>query len=506
MVREALLLDRQGRMPEAITAYQRILVLWPALSDCWYRLAALQRQTRQYSAALNSYRQALDRGVRKPEEVHLNRGVIYAEDLRQDDAAEREFLDALALNAQYVPALINLANLQEDLGRREAALATYEKILELEPHSRPALARYANAKTFTTPGDPVIERLRRALAAPDTGTADRASLGFALGRALDECGEYAAAFDAYQAANRDSRASATPGSAHYDRRAEERRVDRLIAAFPAAAPANVAHAGGIVHDAGIARRTAAGGPPCPIFVCGMFRSGSTLVEQMIAGHPQVVAGGELDFLPYIVHAALAPFPESIAAAPPRRLEALAAQYLHRLGELFPGAQHVTDKRPDNFLYIGLIKRLFPDAKFVHTTRNPLDNCLSLFFLHLDQRMSYALDLMDIGHYYRQYLRLMAHWKALFGADIFDVDYDALVRQPKPGLEQLLAFLGLEWNETCLAPPGRGRSIKTASVWQVREPLHVRSSGRSKHYARELAALRECLEREHEVSGHGEGAC
>ena len=181
MVRAALLLDRQGRMPEAIAAYQGVLARWPALSDCWYRLAALQRNTRQFSAALSSYQEALDRGVKKPEEVHLNRGVIYADHLRRDDAAERELLAALALNPAYVPALMNLANLHEDLGRQEPALAAYERILELDPGSRQALARYANIKTFTTLDDPLIEQLRRALAEPNTSAADRASLGFALG-------------------------------------------------------------------------------------------------------------------------------------------------------------------------------------------------------------------------------------------------------------------------------------------------------------------------------------
>jgi Sulfotransferase family len=186
---------------------------------------------------------------------------------------------------------------------------------------------------------------------------------------------------------------------------------------------------------------------------------------------------------------MAPFPESIASVSAEKLEALAAQYMKALANIFPAAQFVSDKRPDNFLYIGLIKRLFPNAKIVHTTRNPMDNCLSIFFLHLDQRMSYALDLTHIGHHYRQYQRLMAHWKTLYGADIFDVDYDALVRDPKPVIEQLLCFLGLEWNEQCLVVPPAGRDVKTASVWQVREPLYTRSSGRARHYAQQLAALR-----------------
>ena len=122
---------------------------------------------------------------------------------------------------------------------------------------------------------------------------------------------------------------------------------------------------------------------------------------------------------------------------------MAGRYLQTLSDLYPGAEYVTDKRPDNFLNIGLIKTLFPDARIVHTTRNPLDNCLSIYFLHLDQRMSYALDLLDIGHYYREYRRLMAHWQALYGPDILDFDYDAYVRDPGPAVERLLAFCGLE---------------------------------------------------------------
>lgn len=476
MLREAVRLNGEGRIPEAIAAYERVLARWPDLPDSWYNLAMLQRKARQFTAALSSYQNALDRRVTKPEEVHLNRAVIYTDHLRQYEAAERELLTALALNAAYVPALINLANLHEDLGRREPALATYERILALDPRCLEVLARYAHLKIFSAADDPLIGRLKLAIADPGASAADRASLGFALGRALDSCGAYAAAFDAYATANRHSRESARPGVARYDHSVEERYIDRLIAAFPSKG-ANVT-------------RTA---QPYPIFVCGMFRSGSTLIEQLLAGHPRVSAGGELDLMPHSAQQALAPFPESMGSVAPQRLEALAAGYLTSLAQLFPAAEYVTDKRPDNFLYIGLIKRLFPDAKIVHTTRDPLDNCLSILFLHLDHRMSYALDLMNIGHHYRQYLRLMAHWKRLFGADILDVNYDLFVRDPAPVAAQLLDFLGLEWDDRCLALPQAGRAIKTASVWQVREPLHRRSSGRARHYARELSALRSYLD-------------
>ena len=317
---------------------------------------------------------------------------------------------------------------------------------------------------------PLIGRLRNLIANPSTRTAERASLGFSLGRLLDSCGAYDDAFRAYADANCASRESAGSAAPSYDRRQHELYVDRIIAAFDRP------------------RTMQSTTPARPVFICGMFRSGSTLIEQVLAGHPRVTAGGELGFLPSLVRTQLAPFPESMANISPSQLEAFAKSYLEVIGRLFPGAAHVTDKRPDNFLYIGLIKTLFPDARIVHTTRNPLDNCLSIFFLHLDHSMSYALDLMDTAHYYAQYRRLMSHWKALYGSDILDVDYDAFVREPQPSAQRLLDFCGLEWDEGCLSFPRARNAIRTASVWQVREPLYQRSSGRWRNYAAQIAPL------------------
>jgi tetratricopeptide (TPR) repeat protein len=486
MLEAALRLEAQGHVPEAIAAYEGLLGRWPALPDAWYNLAVLQRRTRQFTAALNSYQQALDRGVKKPEEVHLNRGVIYSDYLRQDDAAERELKAALSHNPNYAPALFNLANLHEDYGRRQMAARVYQRLLALDPRSARALARYARLRTYSDRSDPLIERLLQAHARTDITLADRASLEFELGRALDECQAYAEAFDMYSAANAHSRQSAPAGTAAYDRALAERYTERLIAAFPAASASGL-------RPAAPAAATAAT-TPRPIFICGMYRSGSTLTEQLLAGHSRLAAGGELEFLPNAVQTDLAPFPESIAVVLPQRLKTLAAEYRQSLGDMFPGAAYVSDKRPENYLNIGLIKLLFPDAKIVHTTRNALDNCLSIYFLHLDQRMSYALNLMDIGHHYRQYLRLMRHWKTLYGPDILDIDYDALVQEPKPVVEELLSFLGLDWDERCLTV-SPGRAVKTASVWQVREPIYQRSSGRARHYEKELAQLRNYLEKD-----------
>ena len=279
-------------------------------------------------------------------------------------------------------------------------------------------------------------------------------------------------FAAYQAANADSRASAAPAVVPYHRPAQEQLTARLLnTSVPAPVP------------------TPPGARPRPVFVVGMFRSGSTLAEQLLAGHPDVAAGGELDLLPAAIAARLLPFPESLATVPATVLAELAAGYRTTIAGLFPAAAVVTDKRPDNFLCIGLIKALFPEARIVHTTRDPLDNCLSVYFLHLDHRMSYALDLGDIGHYYREYRRVMAYWKSLYGDDIVDFDYDRFVREPESAASELYGALGLDWDPRYLDSRRQGGTVKTASVWQVREPIYAHASGRARHYAAELAGLR-----------------
>lgn len=479
LLQNAQLLERAGRLAEAEAAYVQVLSRWPDLTDSWYNLARLQRRAGHFEAALASYQQALDRGASEPEEIHLNRGVIYSDCLRQDVAAEGELNAALTLNPTYLPALLNLANLKEDLGKRDEALEIYEKILGLEPHYYEALARYAGLKTARDPDDPLIGRLRQAIAQAATTPADRTSLSFALGKMLDACGAYDQAFDAYVMANRHSSQIASqgisPGAARYDRRRHELFVDQLIATF--------------TRDRLTAATTVTARP---IFICGMFRSGSTLTEQVLAGHSRVCAGGEIGFLPSLVHTQFKPFPAGMARATQAQLDLLASRYLEMLSKLFPGADHVTDKRPDNFLYIGLIKHLFPDARIIHTTRNPLDNCLSVFFLHLDHSMGYALDLLDTAHYYVQYRRLMSHWKSLYGADILDFDYDAFVREPQPSVAKLLAFCGLDWEENCMSFQHVNNAVKTASVWQVREPLYRRSSGRWRNYATHVVPLRDYL--------------
>lgn len=469
-------LMRAGNVPHAIDAYRRLLAVEPALPDSWYNLAYLQHRARDYAAALISYDHALAHGVSCAEEVHLNRSVILAEHLGRPADALTEINAALALNSKFVPAWINLGNLHEQSGARVPAQAAYQQALAIEPSNAVALSRLPNVIPKISVQDPLISQLRAALRRSHSES-ELADLGFGLGKALDSAGAYDEAFAAYVAANQVSRRSAGPRGACYDRLGQEALVDRMIHAF-SAVPAT---------DGAVA----ASSPP--VFICGMFRSGSTLVEQILASHPRVTMGGELDLLPTLVKTHIEPCLRP--TGPPlaeSTLREVRRAYLEGIAALYPAADVLTDKRPDNFLYIGLIKQLFPQAKIVHTRRDPIDNCLSVFFLHLSHAMPYALDLLDTAHWYGQYTRLMTHWKSMYGDDILDIDYDALVVEPRTHTEQLLRFLALDWDDACLAFHQTPSVVMTPSAWQVREPLYTRSSGRWRNYERHLTPLRKAL--------------
>lgn len=466
-------LRRAGRIDEAIAAYRTLLAREPELPDSWYNLGWLQRQARQFEDSLLSYGEALKRGVRDPEEVHLNRAVILSDHLARHEEAEAELEAALKLRPDYLPALLNLGNLHEDRGNREGAEKMYRRAVEAAPDNALALSRLAGVvEPGSETATQVIESVKSGISR-ERDAAGRADLGFALGRLLDGRKAYKEAFAAYEAANRASRDSFGTGYPGYDRRAHEQLVDRLIAAFPKPAESENGHAP-------------------PIFIVGMFRSGSTLVERILGGHSRIISAGELDLTPALV-STITPYPEAVAAADDATIERWRRFYLDGLAPFAREGSPVTDKRPDNFLHIGLIKTLFPSAKIVHTRRNRLDNLLSLYFLHLGPGMPYALNLGDAAHWHAEYERLMEHWKALYSGDIFDVDYDSLVAEPEPLVRRLLEFLGLDWEDGLLDFHEREGAVKTASVWQVRERLHSRSSGRWRNYEPALRrALRESL--------------
>ena len=381
-------------------------------------------------------------------------GIAYAR-ANHPERAAAAFKRALDDNPDNVQALENIGTLEMQRGDLPAAQRALEQAAAIDPRSARAHNGLGVIAMKTGRPEEAFTQWKRAV---ELSPNDFDAL-FNLSMELDAAGRHEEAFAAARSANAASR---TATGAAYDRAEHERFAQRLIDSF--------------------AQPSSGAGPAPAIFVCGLFRSGSTLVEQILGAHSRVTAGGELDLVPALV-ARIDGYPEAVPAADARTLEDWRDFY--RSGLPPHDATLLTDKRPDNFLHLGLIKTLFPDAKIVHTRRDPLDNLLSLYFLHLDPGMAYALDLADAAHWHGQHERLMAHWKSLYPNDIFDLDYDELVREPRPVIERLLAFLGLDWEDGLLDFHTGAAPVRTASVWQVRQPLHARSSGRWRNYREQL---------------------
>jgi tetratricopeptide (TPR) repeat protein len=472
---EASRLRETGHIRESIAAYREVLSAVPELPDSWYNLGWLLRRANDPNAALEAYAKALAFGVDGPEEVHLNRGVVYADDLADPHRAAAEYRAALAINPTYVAALFNLGNTLEDIGDRDGAVVHYARIMQIAPDEPEPLARLANLAHVTRVDDELIVRLEVERSRRDLPPVARATLEHALGRLLDQVGEYDRAFEAHRTANIAHAAARPRHTGAYDPAAQDAFVNRLIG-LPAALPADL--------------------PPSairPIFILGQFRSGSTLLEQILSAHSQITTAGELPFLHAMATQSLLPYPQAMSDLTPQSTAEYRAAYLRLLQTRLPDAHGlVTDKRPDNFYHIGLILRLFPNAKILHTIRDARDVCLSTWFTQLDHSLLHAARLEDIAHQYRAYERLMAHWKTIAPAQILDVQYERLVQSPEIEIRRALDFLELGFEANCLEFHKSAAPVKTASVWQVREPFYTTSSGRWQNYQKHLGPLNAAL--------------
>lgn len=458
---------QRGDLSRAEAAFAEAVEADPRLADGWFNLGWVQRALRRFEDALASYGRALEAGVQGAEEVHVNRAAIFADHLLDPAGAVAEYDKALHLQEGYPPALLGLAQLHEDEGRAADAIDCYRRLLSAYPGNGRATARIATLRLAG--GDPLAIAAELSSALQRAGHPDdRAELLFALATALDAGERYGKAFQVLRQAN-DLAARLSP--MRYDPRAFETLVDRLIASFPASGAA------------------AALQEASPVFICGLFRSGSTLAEQILARHPAIEAGGELEAIPAIA-GALQPYPEAAAQLGEEAAAQLRGDYQREARRSASGARH-TDKRCDNFLHLGLIKRLFPGAAIVHTSRHPLDNLLSTFFLRFGDGVAYSHRLEDAVHHTVQHERLMRHWHSVMPESIVELSYDQLVREPRAALDPVLERLGLAWTDTLLDAGAVG-AVRTASNWQVRQPLHARSSGRWRHYEAELAEAKRLL--------------
>jgi tetratricopeptide (TPR) repeat protein len=397
--------------------------------------------------------------------------------MRQEDALVA-YREAARLNPTEVRLHLSIGHLQKTLGRRAESEQAYHECLRLDPAFSEAYWSLADLKNYR-----FSDAELAAMQALDRGAAgdgdDQAQLHFALGRAFEQRAEYATAFTHYATGNALRRRSVPYSS---DRFADKTRRVREV------------------FDAGFfASRTGSGEPDrAPIFVVGLPRSGSTLVEQILASHSKVEGTFELPNVLTIVRefdhadAAHDAYPERVLTAPTPLFAVLGRRYLAETAPLRHGRPRFIDKMPNNFSHIGLIHAMLPLATIVDVRRHPMDACFSTFKQYFAEGQSFSYDLVDLGRYYRCYLSLMDHWDAVLPGRVLHVSYEDLVREPEANIRRLLAHCGLPFEAACLSFHETRRPVRTASAEQVRQPLYTSGVGYWRHFESELEPLRESL--------------
>jgi len=388
---------------------------------------------------------------------------------RVDDAAA-SVQRSLAIRPDAADTVALLGSLAIDRGRFEEAETLLEKALTLSPGLPEALTGLTAVRKMTAADGAWRDAAERTLSRR-LPVAHAIGLHHALGKYCDDVGDFDAAFEYHRRGHELARRSRPP----YDRAVTTQRVDRTLARFDGAALAALRSAG-LPSDR-------------PVFVFGMPRSGTTLAEQILASHPQVHGAGEVLFWQFAADAELASPPEQRMAT----IAALGRQYVGAFETLPTAAARVIDKLPSNFKNLGLIHAALPSARFIHLERDPLDTCVSIYFQGFSAAHAYASDLIDLAHYYREYRRLMAHWRATLPPGLLlEVRYESLVDDPEHWGRRMLAHLGLPWDPRCLEFHLTDRPVLTASSWQVRQPVGKGSIGRWRHYERHLEPLRAAL--------------
>jgi len=457
-------LERQGRPADAVVALRRAIALKPDMGPAYSRLGNLLHAQGARDEALECFRRAGNL-LTNPADQEMEEAKLLLAEGRSAEA-EPKLRSVIALDPANSLAHATLGDLLGESGRFEEATALLRKATEIDPNR---VGAWHDLAIFTKVSDADrswLGQMEDLLAQPGRNDFDRAMLHFGLGKAHDDLGEYAEAIRHYDQANQFEHRKLT-----FDRVAFAGQIDRLIETF--------------TPDRFRRRAGQATASELPLCILGMPRSGTTLVEQIVSAHPAVAAGGELTF--WSDHAGAA---DGAGAA-----GGLAADYLALLRRIAPEAARVTDKNPFNFLWIGLIHLALPRARFIHCRRDPIDTCLSIFFTRFATPQPFAYDRGDLVFYYREYERLMAHWRGVLPPDrLLEIDYEALTADPGRLTRQMIAFSGLEWDDACLRPEHNQRAIRTASLWQARQPVYRRSVQRWRNYEPWLGELRD-LQRE-----------
>jgi tetratricopeptide (TPR) repeat protein len=503
---------QQRRFEEAERLIRRAVQVNPMNAEAQNNLGNVLFELGRPREAVPCFRQALSLKPAYPE-AHYNLGNALR-DSEEPEAAARAFRTAIGIRPDYRDALLNLAALLRQLGQPLEAISNLKRILERRPgdaeawnlmghaleeagRSTEAIAAFDRSLSLApgsvgahfdriniakvTAEDGLLAGLQALAARAGTlAPRDQAMLHFALGKAEEDLGRYDEAFADLAEGNRVKR-----GLVAYDEASEIDRMDRVRAVF--------------TDELMQAKAGEGSDSDLPIFVLGFPRSGTTLVEQILASHPQVHGAGELRLVAQLARdlaseaKAEGAYPEAIALLDGAGLRRLGDLYVERLRKLAPGAAHITDKLPGNYVHLGFIRLILPRAKILHVMRDPLDTCISCFCRSFAGELNFAYDLGELGRAYRRYAELMDHWRRVLPAGaMLEVRYEDVVGDLEGQARRILEHCGLPWDPRCLAFHETERTVLTASVSQVRQPIYRSSLARWRRYERHLGPLQAAL--------------
>jgi tetratricopeptide (TPR) repeat protein len=462
--------EKLGNVREALLAYDRATQLDSLLTEAWFRAGALLYILGYRNETIRCFRRAAATGGRTSFGRLAKARVFLIEDRNQQ--AEQVLRETLVADPSNAMAYDLLGNILSEFGRFDEARACFERAIDLAPLLAGCYYDLVRCRPVTRADDGLLQRMQTALATPGLEATQRQRVHLAIGKAAEESGDYGLAMQHFDAADAVRR-----GCTSFDSAAFSTEVDHLIARCT---PEFIARA-----------REVGSSDAMPVFIIGMPRSGTTLVEQMISMHPDVGAGGELQFWTECGPAWLGSgtdwnqeppiFSEFLAKA--------AANYVSLLRTIAPKAARVTDKMPFNFLWAGLIHVTFPRATIIHCRRSGIDTALSIHQTHFHPSLEFPTGGAELVAYFRSYRRLMNHWQSVLPPDRFlEVDYEELTRAPEPVIRWIIASCGLAWDDACLHPESNPLPVKTPSKWQTRQPIYRTSVERWRRYEPWLGPL------------------
>jgi len=467
---------RLGQLTQAIEHGTEVCQLSPEDVDSHYNLGLAYTDNKDYSYAIESYNCALK--LNPEHGLSWNNLGSALEQQGEKHSAETAYAKAVAINPQHAEAQNNLGALYSERGKINEAKQCFEAAIAARPNFVEAHHNLSSLKTYSQ-DDPHFTALQDLHKNRNQlSQSVRIRYCFAFGKALDDIGEYEKAFASYQEGNQ---------LQHQLLPVNEDKEDQLLHDIIRTFDADFFKQRCRWQKKKDKQRT-------PIFIVGMPRSGTSLLEQILSSHGSVYGAGELVDLSQVISqftgtSQQQPFTDTVAGLTSTEMRKLGEAYLKRVWEYSPDSQFITDKMPANFFYIGLIHLALPHAKIIHAMRDPMDSCFSNYTRLFNDTMKFTYDQGTLGRYYVRYMKLMQHWqKVLPKGTILDLRYEDMVLETKQQAQRILDFAGLPWDENCLDFHNNDRHVKTASMAQVRKPIYNTSVARWKHFEHQLQPL------------------